>query len=275
MARGVTATSAALRTVPHVGAQVSQSAAIPVNVAIGASGATGAWVPLIATTGADAHWIALRWNTTSASTVAAAMLGDLAIGAAAAEVAIASSMAMGGVAATTPFNHVMLPIFVPSGSRLAIRLSAAGAHAETATVVATLYGASPLTPHNRSPRLLVPIGANAAAFTGTCQMTGANTYTQITAATTEPFQGLVFTNCGNDSATTAVEQTVTLGVGASGAEVDLAVDTHLTGTTEGIVPRTGFHTILRPIPLGARLAAKSNGAATNTWTAIPLGIPYT
>lgn len=262
-------------TVPLVGAQVASTGATVVSISdIGDSGTPGAWTELFAATTADAHWLSLAWSTTGTTTVAAAVLADIAIGAAAAEVAIISSMAAGGVLATTGFTKALLPIFVPTGSRLSMRLSAAGVHPETSLVMAQLFGASPLTPHRRSPRQLVAIGANVAGLTGDCQISSNNTYVQITAATTQPFQGLVMSHCGNDAATLAADQTITLGVGASGGEVTLAEDSHLTGSTEQYTPRLGFPTIFRHIPTGVRLAAKSTAGTSNTWTVIPLGIPY-
>lgn len=259
--------------VPLVGAQVANTGGTVVAVTPGTSNTPGAYAQLFAATTADAHWLSLTWNATTGTGVAQTMLADIAIGAAAAEVDIVPSIAVGGQHATG-WNRVLLPVFIPAGSRLAIRMTTAAGTTPSPTVSCILYGASPLTPHHRSPPKLVAVGANVAASTGDCQISSNNTYVQITAATTQPFQGVVMSHCINDSNISAVDQTLTLGVGASGAEATLAEDMGLTNTSEASIARTGFPTVLRPIPTGARLAAKSTNGSTNTWTVIPIGIPY-
>lgn len=262
------------RGLPQVGTYITTSG--NVSVTSGASNTPGAWTELVAATTVEAQWVVVSVSGTFVSTAAATALFDLAIGAAAAEVAIASSISAGqiGTLANQQGATFVLPLRIPAGSRLSCRLTNAHATPPTANVRAALYrGAGGHT--FRSPTHLDVLGANVAASKGVDVTTSA-TWTEVTAATAEPYQALILTYGGNDASTGSVSyQTVTMGVGASGGEVSIYHASHSVLNTEAYDIVTDLAPVVGHFPVGTRVAVQASAGATEAITTTVIGVPYT
>lgn len=241
----------------------------------GASNATGGWIELIAATAADAQYIQLGVTRTKyANAQTNSVLMDVAVGAAASEVAIASSIVCGGRGTAGGVNipaNVTLPVRVPKGSRLSVRLTSDYVTPLGATVWVSLFDT--LDGRRVSPASLRSYGAVTASSKGV-SVTTDNTWTEISSATTEAYQAIVCTAGGYDNVMTTAVRTVTFGTGASGSEQTILVMGGYTTSNEEVGFSDGISCVGGHFPAGVRLAAKVSDGATNAISVVMLGVPY-
>jgi hypothetical protein len=245
-------------------------AVTPVAVTPGVSNTPGAWTEIAASTTGEAEFLQILWTNTATSAAAVPFLLDVAVGAAASEVAIISSICVGGATAvgggSGVGNGVLIPVFVQPGVRVSVRLTTSAAStALTPTVGIYGFSASAGTVANR----VLTIGANTAASTGQA-VTGTG-WSEITASTAEPFRALVLTLGVNDAVLNNQSFTISLGVGLAGVEVEIGQWYAGQGTTEVSTMQT-FTPVQVHVPAGSRIAAKMS--FNNTFTATVIGIPY-
>lgn len=238
----------------------------------------GAWTELIASTSDHTDWLGIG---ISAQMVLGATdtrgLLDIAIGASTAEVAIITEIPVGFVGNGM---QIMLPIHIPKGSRVSARLQALISADTVGIVVSTFSTGMP----KRSPSKLVTLNADTAASTSTTMMTTSNTWTEVTAATTQPFQGLVAVMCGGASSAWAQDNTevLSVGAGASGAEVLGARSAAVSWTNSESITTVGsnawppetFAISSDPVATGSRVVVKITTGGTYKG-AIVFGVPYT
>lgn len=258
------------QTLPCMGRQVGSTAVAGVSVTPGASNTPGAWTELITASAADAHYVTLNFINTYVSAQAVPMLADLAIGAAGSEVAIVSSIACGQMNGVT----VVLPLFVTAGSRIAIRLTTAYASPSAATIRCELDDRADRS-GRRNPSKLVTMGATVGSSTGVA-ITSNDTWVEIISATTEPYQGLMFSVTGNDASVTSSNGVFSLGVGTSGAEQVIDTVPVSWNALEYYAAYTGgFYPVSGTFPKGTRIAAKTSTGVNNNIGVVVLGVPYT
>lgn len=242
--------------------------------------AKGAWTEIIAATSADAtHLVVAPYGTSASATDTRALL-DIGVGAAASEVAILSEIPAGFIGASLGESNSMaitFPVSVPKGSRVSARLQAL-IGGDTATVA--VYCLS--MPGGRSPSALVTIGADTAASTSASFMTVSDTYAQITGSTSQPFRGLIAVPCGGASAgwTNDAAESLTLAVGASGAETALASSPLVTWNNQETLNPASISLgggaaafVSRHIPAGTRIACKITTGRSYKGV-IVFGVPY-
>lgn len=260
--------SSALHSTP-IGLSVVE-ASPTASVTPGASNVAGAWVELIAATTTEAQFVVLTWVATKyANAQTNSVLADLAVGAGGVEVPVASGILVGS---RVYAESVTLPLRIPKGSRLSVRMTSDYSTPTASTVGVVLY--------NRddrrivSPTALVTMGAVTATSKGTT--IGSNdTYVEISAATAQPYQALVCTVGNYDTITTATTgRTTTYAVGASGAERAIVV---VNGGCSSNEDTYNGHAVVAtgPFPAGTRIAAKCSDGATNGVSVTVLGVPYT
>lgn len=277
MSRGSTqvgvSSMAAGRGVPSLGRYIGTSG--NVSVTSGGSNSAGAWTQLVAATSAETQVLVVTVSGTFVSTAAAPALLDIGVGAAAAEVAVVSSIACGQVGTLANLSGAswVLPICIPAGARLSCRLTNAHASPPVANVRCHLYE-SGRPASFRSPSKLVAIGADVANSKGV-DITTNNTWTQVTAATNQAFTGLLLTYGGNDAnMATANYQTAELGVGPSGGESSIVLSTHSTLNTESMDIPQSLIAVSGYFPAGSRVAVRASNGTTEALTAVVLGVPY-
>ena len=202
-----------------------------------------------------------------------ACLLDIATGIATAEVNVVTNACI-GYSNTQSSKGYCFPVRVAKGTRVSIR--AQSVHATPAT--ARIRAVALKSPFGfRSPPALVTIGdANSATSRGTA-ITTDDTWTEVTAATTGAYQALVLTYGGNSDTglANAADQSISLGVGASGSETEI-----LRGgfeTTTGELHLRQFSALSSiaagPFAKGIRVAVKGSSASGNQLDAVVFGVP--
>ena len=197
-----------------------------------------------------------------------------AIGPAAGEVPIVASVYCGQAPAINNVTQttIRLPVRVPRGSRVSCRITNANASPPAgATVLCSLFeSVGRYTPAGR----LVPIGANVAASKGV-DITASNTWTEVTAATTEPFAGLVMTFGLNDALVNTISNaSAELGIGTSGAERSIDRIAYGTINVEWMSVYSTVGPVFTPIPVGTRIAVRSSNATGDSLSTVVQGVPY-
>ncbi len=241
----------------------------------GASNTKGAYTELITSTADEYDWISMSFAVaTAAAAVDTGVLLDIAIGAAGSEVVIVPDLQIGW-AELTP--TILIPVHIPKGSRVAARYQRVGAGGSIRPV--TRYGKN--ASYRRSPSHIVTHGTTAASSKGTSLTGGAtnteSAWTEIVAATTEPYCGF-FVTIGGDSDTTQLTTTFNIfdiGIGASGSEIAIASDIPVKWSSNENFIFTNTNLIVAThIPKGTRIAAR--WTRTNTGDSADLsfhGIP--
>lgn len=241
----------------------------------------GAWTELITATDADANLLVVGYDQVGVSATDTSMLIDVGIGAAAAEVVLIANCG-GGYVATDSGPSFGVPVRIPKGSRLSVRAQSL-VSADTIRAYLQVWN----LPNLVSPTLIDTYGADTAVSGPTTALTSNNTYYQITAATTQAYQGIVFIPGALPGATamTSTTRNVTLAVGASGAEVALSTFVFATNNSEllqggfdftnhlyrGANPTGNY--VAGHIPAGSRLAVKLDTGAAYV-SCYLLGVPY-
>ena len=246
----------------------------PVTVTASATPhALGSWSELIASTSGPVDWVCVWLTGTAGSGADTSQLVDIGIGAAASETVIAASLPAGFIPANSAANGpaggmVMFPCTIPKGTRIAARNQALNASDQVFVFIETYYQGL------RCGDKVDTYGANTAASRGT-NLATSNTYAELTAATTQPYQGLIVLMAGGGSgsfANAAVPHT--LGAGPAAAETTLLVVGAQTGSIESLRQHPRQVAIYSGhVPAGTRLAGKSSAGSTYR-DMIVLGIRY-
>lgn len=260
--------------VPIGGANLSTSQ--PWRAAPVASASThtkGAWAQLTAASEADCDQltIVVRDNYLNATNTAALM--DIGIGGAGSEVVIIPNIGAGHYGRRNVFP---VPT-IPKGTRVACRQQSALANQSANVFVTPMLS----TGRRRSPGTPVAVGADTATSRGvTVTVPGAtNTkgaWTQITAATDQPFQALGLALQGAGSAALPdADVLVDIGIGASGSETAIIKNVaFFTASFEAVIEVTDLFWPCS-IPKGTRLSCRyqSSVVASQSLDAILYGIP--
>lgn len=223
----------------------------------------GSWTEVIATTISPANLVLLYLTVaTAANGVDTSTLLDIGIGAAGSEVAIVPDLAVGYAPVGLTYS---IPVNIPVGSRVAVRCQSA-VISKTVAVQVT-FAQNPNG--RRSASSLVSIGVDSATShgVGLAAPGVAHTktaWTQIIAATAEPFEAFLVGMQGNaDLSFGAGAALVDIGYGAAGSEVVLAPDLPLNMTSTEIITGQSPNLIPARLPAGTRLAARWQCASTS------------
>lgn len=115
-------------SVQTYGANTADSGLTAVNAGSGTANLDTAWVQLTASTTAAARWLVVGLGHDTTTAAGNRVLLDIGIGAAGAEVEILSDLfvIIGGGEETTNPRTLAFPVDIPAGTRIAVRLRAAG-----------------------------------------------------------------------------------------------------------------------------------------------------
>lgn len=245
------------------------------HAALGASGSTGtnitaagtahtkgSYVELSASTAFDAGGILVQLGNTSGTFD---FLVDIAIGAAASEQVIVSNLLHCQNSAAVEVCPVFIPIFIPVGSRIAVRCQATTASGIVVCSIQLLaYGVLSFG----SLQHVESWGPNTADSGGVSVDPGAvaNTkgaYSQVTAATARETKWLIVAIGNNaDAARTAATWLVDIAIGAAASEQIVIPDLRLGANSTGDDMRPKFFAFPFSIPIGARVAARASCSIT-------------
>lgn len=239
------------------------STAISTTVTGSASAHTkGAWSQVIASTGGDVNEIVL-WSTAAIAVSGSdsSTLLDIGIGGSGSETVIVPDLNLGGTAAG---HLIRVPVFIPGGSRVSLRLQSAITSKTYAASVALIGGAGW---GRRAPtRRATTYGANSATSGGvTIDDPGASNtdgaWTEITSSTTTPARWLLPFLSGpvGNAAWTSTNGLADVAIGASGSEVIIAE--HIP-TSANAAEQLLYPALVLPVslPAGTRIAMRHRQA---------------
>ena len=252
----------------------------PVPVASGTATVTahttahtmGPWTELVAATAADADCVRVTVTGVGVSGVNTATLVDVGVGAAGAEVAVAAGVPVGGASATSTQPIAFdLPVYVPAGTRIAARIQSVVTGGKTASVTVTVTSSARPALAGASVDVL---GASTATSSGVA-LTTAGAWVEVVASSPRAYRAVGLVPSINSGAVPAtVNSTLSVGIGAAGAEVVLASIRLVRSSAEVCYRSWVDLTSLQGayIPAGTRIALRdSDGGAGCAGTLI--GVP--
>lgn len=240
--------------------------------------AKSAWTQVFSSTASDSSVLGFGTWAPSAPGLLCSAIIDIGVGAAGSESVIVPNMLYGPL--SNAIHHI--PVFIPAGSRVAIRHQAA---------IANLPQNFPSFSLNSSqnqafaPASLDSIGVNLSTTLGT-QLSGTSgAWTELTAATSQAYQGGIFCpGIFNTTSLSNVTVVFTVGYGAAGSETALADFSFIYASTPRINDvggasfnggRPAVFTFGAHIPAGARIVVRHNASSGGAnLTAAMMGIPY-
>lgn len=236
----------------------------------GTAYATSAWVQAVGSLAGNCGLIFFNFGNFNSNSVDSSLMVDIATGAAGSETVIVPTVAIGG----TGQNAAYIPVSIPSGSRVSIRVRSARTSATFFPFMWFIQTGDYAT----TPRTLDVIGVDTGTAKGTAMTGASGSYTQVTASTSRDYQQVVMV-ASSPTATNAgtFNVTYTLAYGSAGSEVDQG-SIWATYGNNAISPTTTFPFALAsgaPVPAGTRLAVKHNIASNpERYAVCLLGIPY-
>jgi hypothetical protein len=211
----------------------------------------GSWSQLISSTAANASGVWLSFSAATTATDTATLL-DIGTGASGSEAAIISNLAIGSSSAI----RVLVPFKIASGTRIAARIQSVVTGGKTAIITAQPVD---LGDYATAPTSVDVIGTETATSKGTAFSGASGTWVEAIASTSQAYRGVVLVVSGHD-ATFGGQSGVlfSIGVGASGSEIEFGSAYMNLVANETVTPDSGFSTLLfgRAIPSGSRLAVK-------------------
>lgn len=237
----------------------------------------GSWVEMIASTSADLNGLGMFLSANNSNGVNTSALLDIGIGTAGNEVAVVENVPIGQW--NSDLYKLDLPVHIPRGSRVAVRVQGAQLNAPKTVYVQHALKRLDGRP---APRKLITENADISISTGAVSIypagTGAKSaWTQIVAATTMPYQALIVW-MGPDNATTygtASALLVDIGIGASGSETVISYNQRVYFSSSEAILGDRYRIVYGHFPKGTRIAAR--GQRNNASTAVRpviIGIPY-
>ena len=238
------------------------------SVAYGSSAHTkGAWVQVYSSTASNASILCLNGNGISADT-----LCDIGTGAAGSESVVVGNVLYGGHAN----DPLWLPVAIPSGSRVALRVQGTSTSPTAANL--GIYLANTTADYRLLPASLDTIGATTATSNGTALSGASGTWVEITSSTAKDYQqvALAVSASGN---TTTLTPTFTLGIGAAGGERSLGSVRQRWASASvspnALNPPGAMCWSAGPIPAGSRLSVKHDLASNpGNFNVALYGVPY-
>jgi len=225
------------------------------TVTPGAVNVKGAWAELVASTSHDTHGITFGQRVAVSTN---AMLFDIGVGGSGSERVIVPNLAAGRNDGT--LEH-WLPVFIPAGSRIAIRVQNSITSTSSSVELGLQYAPN-LPTFARATDYGTVTGSSAGTglYTGTLASNTKSVWTELVAATTHPIKFcelmMSFTSSG-----TLTQNLVDLGVGPAGSEVVVMPNALFrTASTSMYAPFMGMFLNL---PAGVRLAARWQSSSAN------------
>lgn len=226
----------------------------------------GAWTELIASTSANGDFIVLGSTNVGAGAFNTATLIDIGIGAAGAEVAIASNIAIGSWVDMS----IPIPLKIASGSRVAARIQSVRTSIPV-TIKCQVFDSGN---YADAPTSVDVIGTSTATSEGTL-MSSTNAWVQLTASTSQAYSAIVAVPSASDNVMAGLTVTYSVGRGAASSETVIGTFSMLTTTGEIIYPGGLISPMVfaGPFPAGTRLVGRADAAAGTDMDLCVIGIP--
>jgi hypothetical protein len=234
----------------------------------------------VSATTKDTYGLLVGSTGTFVATTDTSALLDIGVGGSGSEVVVVPDLAMGSrygaanLIGPLPFYRV--PIFIPAGSRIAIRCQ--GAQTSKAIAV-SLTPLARMAGQRQPSTSVVTLNANSATSAGTSLGTpgGNNTktsWTQLVAATAEPFSALmVGFQLAADTVQGDTNTLVDIGFGAAAAEVVAIPNIFVNTSLQEVVNPFDQGAWMVNVPTGTRIAGRfAETSTTSTLDLIVYGI---
>ena len=262
----------------------SSSGPTTINVVTSSSAHTmGAWAEVVASTTSDLYGLSFLLSNNQTNGADTSTLMDIGVGAAGSEVVVAPANDIGFQAQNSGIiNFHVIPVYIPSGSRVAIRAQSIRI---SQTIGVTFHGGVGFGRQRLPqglPTKLVSYGgssstSNLTTLTAPGSLNAKGAWTQLTAATNEPLQALIVQiSNGATPFWGNANILVDVGYGAAGSEVVLASNIYVNLSSNEFAIRYGQYQIVPvDLPAGVRLAARyQRSASTNIQTTCSvIGVP--
>jgi hypothetical protein len=243
-------------------------------VAGSTSNVAGSWTELISSS-VETHCLMFSIYGMTVTGTDTRGLVDVGTGASGAETVIISSLPAGFSSTVQAQGFFyMIPVYVPAGTRISVRLRSFIANDVANVQIATLVDGS-FGYRRYFATSVDTYGAVTASSRGT-NMPTSDTYVEITSATTRPYRMLAMLPCGGTGTAYAGNNvTYTLATGPSGSEVVQGTRIVQTTTAELMYHYYApfdYGLFYGPFPQGTRIACKQSSGVTYR-DVIVLGIP--
>ena len=237
----------------------------------------GAWVELVASTAADYHFVGITIDQTATSAQLSNALVDLAVGAVGAEVVVVPDLAMGGSQNLSYAGDVtqkaFMPLAIPAGSRVAARIQSFAAASPSRITLAAFSA-----PGMNSPSSVLNLSGNGAVDSEALPNPSNLVFQEVVASCPVALQGLVVTAQPNTNNTGFTDFRASIGIGASGAEVEHFLpwawrvqNAEYLFTRSFAGPHVGYYPIA--IPAGERISIRKIGGANGEAQFGVMGVP--
>lgn len=228
----------------------------------GTANTKGSWVQSVASLSADVYGVLVDCASFAFVGTNCSMLFDIGVGAAASEVVVVPDLPMGGVqnANANQSGQWFIPIFIPRGSRVSIRIASA-VGGRSVLIRLTYFGS--LNGKKPSDKIVamgvVSAGSRGTVLTAPGSINTKGAWTQIIASTVEGFEGLLVSVDGGGATSQAGSSALLdIGMGASGSERVIIPDLLLASgagvTSSWMISPHGAYPVR--VPTGVRLAAR-------------------
>lgn len=220
----------------------------------------GAWAQIIASSSADADCVEISVEAADTSATIVGILLDISVGASGSETAIISNVAVGGAAPPVVFGdpsyRFTVPVFVPSGSRVAARIQSNIASRTCRVAVRLSAGPNP----SGTSKSTVTLGTSTATSLGT-SMANNTSWQEAVASTSNRYEALSLALSNNTATAPAnASRQIQFGIGAASSEMALANLDFITSSLEAVLNTFGG-LYVSPIPEGSRVAVRYTKAA--------------
>jgi hypothetical protein len=223
----------------------------------------GAWTEVVASLASDTSMLNILVGGINQSTVDTSSVVSIGIGASGSETEL-FYYAVGSAYTETSSIYgglnVQVPVSLPAGTRVAARLQSLVTGGKTGTIQIQRIGATAVSLPSL-PKKYDSLGVNLATSTGT-DLPALNVYQEIVASTTNAYRGLVLIPSVASTAIGTAVTNMTVGVGASGSEIDIGTVACRSTIAETIAcPINMFFPF--NIPAGSRIAVKQSINSTS------------
>lgn len=235
----------------------------PVTVTADSSAHTkGAWVEVIASTPQAVDRLDVSVYGIGVSSVDTSTLLDIGVGAASSEVAKVSNIAVGGASQSFANDDGVafsVPLYVPSGSRIAVRIQSLVTGGKTCSVKMALgAGSNPAA----TSATATTIGTSTSTSRGVQTSGSTGTYVEVIASTAAAYQAIVVVPSVSSTAATANQRRLNVAVGAAGSEDVLGTVGYYTTAAELVWSLAAIANLIPvAVPAGSRLSVAHVGVA--------------
>lgn len=239
----------------------------------GTANAPGPWVQVFASTTEESGLLYMA-SMQGIFTADNSLMLEIGVGPLGQEQVIVPALAFGGQNIYSYGLPLPIPVRIPAGSRVAVRVRA---NSTTSRQANPYFILQKVRGQSLVPTSVDTLGSSTATSHGTALTT--NPYSEIVSSTARPYQALVVLPSGSTNAGVNSTVRLTLAVGPSGQEVDIGTVDFFQASGGGMTPLSSGMAVPIPIhgayiPAGSRLSIKHNISSNPQYVEVCIiGVP--